>query len=954
MKKLLISVLTLMLILCFGVASVTAFATSETEVVNFIDLPTKTYEANFGYVTGEYSDFSLKRGNVSDLKSFDNGGTNDLYLTAQGTMGVRAENWRWTITATDGIVAVFLVKKDCKIVFDKTDLGGWLEQTQVNFYLKQSNSEPILLKSKENATALEDFDLTVYAKAGDTVYFEFVTTQDIVGTRNMQKMQYITATFSAEFTDSDYNSQLPVVPGSILDFSTFATKTYGANFGLTESNFVNYGLKYGSVYNLKDFDDGLTENDIYTKEGGISGVRAEAWRWTITADYGIVAVLKANKDLKMVLTPDENVIGWFENTSLNTYIYRADQEKLVRLSEIVVPTKEELGGTYYLNEGDIFYYEFVATTQITTTRNYQKLPVATFSEDFDQNAYAEQFIVRKETLKLADLVHKSALNGNSYYQAENVDVNFKHGFLGFKLNYYNIIRTSKDGKDYFGLLNGNELFDKSFSGFETWRIKTHSEDHAIIEVVAKENLFLDISHPAVNGGWTDPKMGLYVGVYLYDGENYHTLVEKEAEAYAEANAYGASLSMKKGTKVYFVYASLMRSANINLAPVFTVETDKYVEDDYNALINGNDTVISMQDMVSGFAKTGYEKVESNSLIDYEFFYGDLILNDLYKFTYAQSFVGVLTDSLFNSYTQNVGFKRNEIKCTSMYDAIMKITVKENLVLSLTHAKLWEEPDVLDAQIRFVSQNSEGYMLNVLNKKLENGIPEGALSKEVHLKKGDSFYVIFSATGKDPAHINFMPKFTIDTSSYDESLRADYTLAKEISNYREIKIAELDACVSNLRQMDYSMSKWTQIQDLFTSTKNEILVTDDKTAIDNLVIGAKEEISAINTLEEDKLIIDALRQDKIKELEDYVASLDKSNYSKANWKKIKLELDAFRKKAELLENTLQFDKAILASKTLIDSIPIGKEGCNGNIEVICPILTLALFTGYILLRRKNAK
>ncbi len=954
MKKLLISVFTLMLILCFGVASVTAFATSETEVIDFGDLPTLTYQADFGYVTGEYSNYGLKYGKVGDLRSFNNGAKDDLYVTAQTINGVRAQNWCWTITSNDGVIAVFLVKKDSKIVFEKTVLGGWLEHTQINFYLQQSGGELVLLKSKENATALTDFDLTVYAKAGDAVYFEFVASMDIVSTRNMQETDDMVATFSSDFDDDLYKNQLPVVPGSILDFGTFATKTYQANFGLTESNFVNYGLKYGGVTNLKDFDDGLTENDIYTLESGTSGVRAEAWRWTITADYGVVAVLEANKDFKMVLTPGEEVKGWFENTSLNTYIYRADQEKLVTLSEIAVPTKEELGGTYYLKSGDIFYYEFVTTIKVDTTRNYQELPVATFSEEFDQNAYAEQFIVRKETLKLADLVHKSALNGNSFYQAENVDVNFKHGFLGFNLNYYNIIRTSKDGEDYFGLLNGNELFDKSFSAFETWRIKTHSEDHAVIEIVAKENVFLDISHPAVNGGWTDPKMGLYVGVYLYDGENYHTLVEKEADAYAQANEYGASLSMKKGTKVYFVYASLMRSANINLAPVFTVETDKYVEEDYNALINGNDSVINMQDMVSGFAKTGYEKVESNSLIDYEFFYGDLILNDLYKFTYAQSFVGVLTDSLFNAYTQNVGFKRNEIKCTSMHDAIMKITTKEDLLLSLTHAKMWDEPDVLEAQIRFVTQNSEGYMVNVLNKKLEKGIAEDALNTQVHLKKGDSFYVIFTATGKDPAHINFMPEFTLDTALYNESLRADYTLAKEMSNYRELKIAELDAYVSNLRQMDYSMSKWTQIQDLFTSTKNEILVTEDKTVIDTMVVDTKEQISQINTLEEDKTIIDALREEKIKELEDYINSLDKKNYSNANWKKIKEELKEFKNKAELLENSLQFDKELLDSKTLIDSIPTGKKGCNGNIEFICPILTLTIFMGYILLRRKNAK
>ncbi|HEY8443703.1 MAG TPA: hypothetical protein VIL24_02770 [Clostridia bacterium] len=943
------------------------YAAGQTQTIKFSTLANDTYTSGFDFTDSDLARYVLKHGSVQSLNDFDAGTTNDIYTQAAGIDGVRAQNWIWKVTRESGIVAVFEMKTDAKITISiEGEAKGYLEHTKVSIYI-QSKSELKLVKSSK-ITPENKSDITLYGgefhiKEGDILYYEFTAPEINPGQfRNMQTNLPTLFIDEDAFDLVEYEKTFPSeITTQTTNFSQMATATYGANFGMASGPLFDYGLKYGLVANLKDFDMGGV-NDIYTQEEGEDGVRARNWMWTITPTSGIIAVFEIKADSKITIV--RNYRGGFEdNTIITIYIYSNSKLTALKKSEITAQNKTDLslyGIECYAKAGDIIYYEFKAPTiNAGTTRNMQtpanqddSLPIITAStEDFDQEAYEEMFRIKQESAGLVEMVEKAVIANGGTVNYSLFDVDFYGGILGEELWRYTAEKvTREDGSFFFQLVDEEgKHFDDSISAFQTWRMRASTESHAIIAVTAKENIFLKLEHPQLDGGWTDPKMGIFLGVYQKADGKYYTLLEVEPSNSAPANAYAVTTHMKQGDTLYFVYGTLMRSCNINIRPQFTALTEEYSEEGRQAVITANTKKLTLKEMVSNFIANELEEV-TTQYFKYAFIVGDFYGDDLLAPSYYRGTgEGLPTDSVWDSASLSAGFERSLIKFGGTYNAIIKVTALENMLLKMTHPAIW--PDALDAAIMIVAEDARGYKWPVSDKQIIANSEANYYLTDVHMKEGDSVYIVVYALTSSGFRINLMPEFEADIDAYDESLRPDFERAKVLEDYRQNIIQELEDHMEELGESNYSAARWSEILLIFDNARNQLKRAGAEEDMDEIKAEAITAMNQVKTLQQDMQELNAYKQEKIQELEAYINSLGKKKYTKDNWAKVQEELENFKTKIEPLKNKAAIDTAFVQSKAWIDNIP-QKNGCSsGDSAVKLAFVTVAL-AGYSLIRKRR--
>jgi hypothetical protein len=971
LKKLFIVVFSLCLIASSAQYkhNVSTFASEgRTETIAFSALADKTFQADFDFTDGDLVRYVLKYGSVESAHNFDAGATNDIYTQAAGVDGVRARNWQWSIVNDAGIIAVFELKANAKLTITREKAGGWPEHAWISIYIK-SGDELKLVKSS-NITSSGQSDMSLFggefhAKEGDTLFYEFAApTINDGSNRTMEELPTILIDEDA-FDINEYENTFPPVPDNLQTtaFSELANATYSADYGMTSGTVFNYGLKHGDISNLKDFDAGGT-NDVYTEEESNSGVRAQNWRWQISRASGIIAVFEINIDSKITIVRNFTG-GYVENSVISIYIESNSKLTTLKKTSITSSNKNDLsiyGIECYAKQGDIIYYEFRAP-EITpgTTRNMQtpagqddSLPILTASgDDFDQDAYDEMFRIKEESANLVELVEKAVGVNGETVEYSLFDVDFYGGKLGEGelTRYYAEAVEKTDGTYYYQLLDKEgSVFDDSASSFQTWRMRASTESHAIMAITAKENVFLELTHPQVDGGWTDPKMGIFIGIYLKADNNYYTILEEEPSNEAPANAYGVSVNMKKDDVLYFVYGTLMRSGNINIRPAIKVSTEDYNEANRQQIINGNEKTLSYKDIVSNVISNDFEEV-TTTYFKYSLMVGSFYDDDFLRPSYfTGSGQGVPTDGVWDSASLIAGFDRFSLKCSSQYNAIIKVTALQNMLLEMNHEAIW--PQAENASIMIVAQDDRGYKWIISDKKIEADSPADYYLLDTHMKAGDSVYIIFYATGSSGVKINLMPVLSVNTQDYQESERPDFERAKAVEDYRAGILEQIEDYVEELGESNYSAARWSEILQIMEEAQQDIRRASTEDDMDALKEQAIAKFNAVNTLEQDLEELNNYKQEKIQELEDYIASLGKKNYSKKNWQLIEEELQNFKDKVELLQNKTAVNTAFTQSKALIDNIEKKKSGCSSNSAVSKLLIFTALVAGLAMIQKRR--
>ena len=218
------------------------------QTIKLGDAVNATASADYDYVSGKVVNYSLKYGNVNNLNDFDT--SSDKKLTTSQDESVIVQDWKWTINKTNGVVAVFEAKFDCKVQFKDVDnLEGWVDDTAINVYLKKGNQTPIKLVSvtvEDNSNTMpNDWEITVNAKAGDIVYFEFATVVAVNGTRNLQHPPQVYTINEFDQTAYDGYTVSGFMADKIVMTEGAATRISQTNSGIKfEVNINKYAYNY--------------------------------------------------------------------------------------------------------------------------------------------------------------------------------------------------------------------------------------------------------------------------------------------------------------------------------------------------------------------------------------------------------------------------------------------------------------------------------------------------------------------------------------------------------------------------------------------------------------------------------------------------------------------------------------------------------------------------------------
>ena len=331
----------------------------------------------------------------------------------------------------------------------------------------------------------------------------------------------------------------------------------------------------------------------------------------------------------------------------------------------------------------------------------------------------------------------------------NMLVNLKQGnvmanyLVGFE-KYLCDVSYGENGKQSISVLIGSateeNFYSEESAAFSTWRMRTTSTKHAIFEITATSNIKLDITHEAFDGGWID-EYGQFIAIYVRSGDMVYTISLKDIkESFGEANQYGGTLMLKEGDICYWVFGSTVAlQRNVNIVPQFTASTEDYSEDEYNKQMIVGDETVNMWDAVTATINNDYNAASYN-LIDFGFGYGSV--NNINKFNYhVGDGTGTAADALWDSVSEGVGFLRWQIQCDVDADAIMIITAKYDLSLTVNHsASTWSNVWSTHTAVRYYVIDTDGTRVLVLDKSVESKVPQDFFTINVHLLKGQSLII----------------------------------------------------------------------------------------------------------------------------------------------------------------------------------------------------------------------
>lgn len=212
------------------------------------------------------------------------------------------------------------------------------------------------------------------------------------------------------------------------------TAVYKNNYGWVEGPVADITMLTGSVQHdtLVAFDtyqttssaDTLTNSELYAD---YNGAYAQNWKWYVGMNIGVTVAYRANQDCSLTIGASEgkeiNDAGWTEVCTINEYIVRNGETKLIRTTPLNdQPTDEVFFGTWYLKEGDILYIEFISNaSDARNTESPFVLEATLDATKFDEDAYAEQNhdlpaeVVAHIEEKLAELnAYLATLNEEDY------------------------------------------------------------------------------------------------------------------------------------------------------------------------------------------------------------------------------------------------------------------------------------------------------------------------------------------------------------------------------------------------------------------------------------------------------------------------------------------------------------------------------------------------------------
>ncbi len=350
--------------------------------------------------------------------------------------------------------------------------------------------------------------------------------------------------------------------------------------------------------------------------------------------------------------------------------------------------------------------------------------------------------------------------------------------------------------------------------------------------------------------------------------------------------------------------------------------------------NGTD-VVTFQNFKfwAGYGKFNPDDVENSDFNNFAAFKGDG--------------VAVWDDQVLDSDTDmKFTMQRWQWAASGDQQSIIRVTaLVDSYVIVCTDEEIKDQWATDMTVLQYVV-DAEGTAVKVREELVKNATGFYAFFSPVHLKAGDSVYVILQANGYLGTN-GVVPHFAIDPAGYDANERADFATAKELKTAKNDAYTALDNTVAALKEADYSSGNWSKIFDYVTIAKADISDLMDADEINAVVTKAKADIDAVLTIAEEEAALQAERDAKKAEL---AAEFKQEWYTKKNWELVQAALDKAYAAIDAAKNTAAMNTAMTVARTEIADVEVG--GCGTTKQAEAGIVLGGLAAAIVVFTKKR--
>ncbi len=688
---------------------------------------------------------------------------------------------------------------------------------------------------------------------------------------------------------------------------------------------VTYQYVYGNLENgqLNAFTQfsgngsGGTD-DIVGNPGGNNAVWR--WQWRAGDAHDTLLRITATENLKLLLShPDTIPVGeiWAFHSVFTLYTAN-EAGSLVKLTEYAVESPMNTAGIFnviHMAAGDSIYLVYGLKDYGNGQVTAGLMPYFTVDKAGYDEALRTEFPTQPEetepagksiVLEHPDMVSAQIKAEGQTVSRELVDFQYLIGdFYKGKLSAFTSFTGAGQGES-------NDILGNPNGANAVWRWQWRSgSKQTVLRITAKENVAITLSAANAKQQWAAGSAYFIIA----ENANGEQSLLRTVEVTASMNTGGPlTVHLASGQKLYIVYGNSYGAyedkspATSEYIPVFSIGTAAYdsaklphysgkVSKPTGGKPTGNkpddsknsDTheEIFESDLVSEEVQLKGGTIEKG-LADFQFLVGDFFRNgELLPFT---EFSGTgnyeASDVVGNPNGTNFAY-RWQWRTMSYTNTILKITAKKSISLTVDQrTPITDEQWATHTTFAYVVENETQDRLTVRQMEVKSQMDSDYMKTEIHLAAGESLYIVYYVhTGMDghaTAHYN--PHFIMDTQTYDETLRTDFSVLTALSDAKAEKTEALQSLLETMLG-DGSVYSETNGEKLAEIVSDAIAGFVRLSSVEDVVRAydaAVEKMEAVQTLADEAAELAEYKERAKTELAE---SVQKKDYSKENWQQI---------------------------------------------------------------------
>ena len=520
----------------------------------------------------------------------------------------------------------------------------------------------------------------------------------------------------------------------------------------------------------------LTPFTVFAGEGdggagdvvGDGGSNNAVWRWQWRGAQDANTLLKftAREPMTLAVTfPAEVKNQWATHTK---YAYfkedtAANRELLSEHPVTEVIPAGTMNESVELAVGESFYIVYYSTNEYNGTSDYCPSILVTTAGP------AKNAFNKVQTVGMPQIVSDAVAAKGAEVAYEGVTAQFLMGDFvnGGEMTPFTVFAGDGDG-------GAGDVVGDGGSDNAVWRWQWRGAQSAntVLKLTAAEWTVVSVEcADKQTGQWA---MHTKYAYYKEGADGERKLIsEHPVTEIIEAGAMNAEAKLAPNESLYIVY---------------------YSTNEYNGTSNYNPTVkiatvgeaveekpLTTADIVSASVAAKGEAVSYDGA-DVQFLKGDFINHgELTPFTtFAGDGSGSAGDLVGDGDSDNAVW-RWQWRASNAVNTVLRITATKNIRLALICPNDVKDQWAVHSVYAYYTEGTEGIQALVAEHPVTETVPAGEMDAEVHLRKGDSFYIVYYTT--DPTGnvtSGYVPQVIIDPDGYSKKLRTNYTGNDEVT------------------------------------------------------------------------------------------------------------------------------------------------------------------------------